>query len=135
MWRPFVKSLKELAAFGRARGGFEGALKARRQIKRQWSLLGIKDSDASLLQELASSGRRLEEVTTHPAWTDILAAKQFYQYLSDWKTKTQSLTEAQRFQAAVEWATLEGFFKELSSRIRRGKEAEQKLSKVTAKVF
>ena len=91
---------------------------------------GVKASDASLLQELVSSGQRLTDLTNHPGWKDLLEAKRYYQALSDWKTKTPTLTEKERFQAAVEWATIEGFFKEVHGRIRRGREAEAKVSKV-----
>jgi len=75
----------------------------------------------------------MEALTNQPGWTDLLEAKQYYQSLADWKTKTPTLTEKERFQAAVEWATLEGFFKEVYGRMRRGREAEGKLNKVVVR--
>ena len=131
MWQRFVKSVKELAAFRAARGGFVPAKgHVAPKARRTWSMLGVKGSDVSLLQELASSGQRMDDLTNHPGFKDLLEAKSYYQSLADWKTKTPSLSEHDRFQAAVEWATIEGFFKEIYGRIRRGREAEQKLSKV-----
>lgn len=130
MWRQLVKSVRELAAFQRMRVGFVADAPRTPKVRRAWSMLGVHGSDVSLLQDLVSSAHRLNELTTHPGWNDLLEAKQYYQHLSDSKTKTPHLTEHERFQAAVEWATLEGFFKEVYGRIRRGREAEWKLQKL-----
>ena len=129
----FVQSIKDLASFRAARGGFVADAPKKAKLRRTWSMAGVKASDASLLQELGSSGRRLDELTNHPGFKDLLEAKSYYQALSDWKTKTPSLSEHDRFQAAVEWATIEGFFKEVYGRIRRGREADAKLSKVVTR--
>ena len=138
MWRwlnkprytAFVQSIKDLASFRATRGGFVADAPKTPRLRRTWSMAGVKSSDASLLQELVSSGHRLTDLMNSPGWTDLLEAKSYYQALSDWKTKTPTLTEKDRFQAAVEWATIEGFFKEVQGRIRRGREAEAKVSKL-----
>lgn len=131
VWPAFVRSVKDLAAFRRIRGGFVPAAgHGLPKVRRIWSMAGVTASDVNLLQELISSSRRIEDLASHPGWNDLLEAKQYYQSLADWKTKTPTLTEKERFQAAVEWATLEGFFKEVYGRIRRGREAEAKVRKV-----
>ena len=127
----FVKAIKELAAFRKARGGFVPVKPSGvKKLRRTWSMAGVQASDLSLLQELVSSGERMDSLTNHPGWTDLLEAKQYYQALSDRKTKTPALSEQERFQAAVEWATLEGFFREVYARIHRGRSAATKVSKL-----
>ena len=135
MWPQFVKSLKALAAFRRARGGFAPAARATPTVKRLWSGLGVKASDVALLQELVSSGHRLQTLLDSPGWADVLEAKAFYQSRADWQAKALTGTDQQRFQAAVEWSALEGFFKELYRRVRSGEEAARKLSRVLTKTF
>ena len=133
MWQRLVKSVKEFSEFRRVRSSVVPAKGRAPKARRTWSMLGVKDADVSLLQDLVSSGQRMDELTNHPGWKDVLEAKQYYQSLADWKTKTPSLSEHDRFQAAVEWATIEGFFKEVYGRIRRGREAESKVSKFVRK--
>ena len=134
MWLPFVKSVKELARFAQARMGFLPlGVHRGKTLRRTWSMAGVKASDVSLLQELAASARRIEDLTNHPGWKDVLEAKEYYQSLSDRKTKYPALSDHDRFQAAVEWAAIEGFFKEVYGRIQRGRAAEEKLVRLVMK--
>ena len=100
--------------------------------RRFWSAAGLKASDVTLLQELSSSSRRLKELLEHPGWKDVLEAKAFYQARADWQSKSLTVDDRGRFQAAVEWASVEGFFKELYRRIRSGEEADKKLGRLIA---
>lgn len=93
----------------------------------RWAFLGMDTSKRSRLAEAATSGRRLQALMDHPGWADVLEAKAYYQALADRQTKTPSLPEAQRFKAACEWASIEGFFQELAMRVRRGKEADTQM--------
>ena len=65
-----------------------------------------------------------------PGWAVLEAAKAHYQQQADAVLHTPSLDEKTRFRAAVEWAALESFFRELRMRVREGQQASAALQKV-----
>lgn len=97
---------------------------------RRWSGWGAQEERLESLKTLAASGRRLSELMDHPGWTEVLEAKEHYQSLATMACRNPEHPEAIRFRSAVEWATLEGFFKELRLRIKRGEQAQEKVDKL-----
>ena len=88
------------------------------------------EQDVEKLKHLAASGRRLEEVLASPGWQDILAAKHYYLSSYDAQTKQVSSSPEARLIAAATWTGIEGFFKELSLRIKAGHDAYAKLKEM-----
>ena len=130
-WAKTVQAVNTLATFWRTRQGFTPVERSKRPRLR-WSMAGVKEEHLERLSELAASARRLAELMNHAGWKDMLEAKIYYQALYDHKTKNPDLSEQARFRSACEWAALEGFFIELSARVRRGQDAEKKLGQLVA---
>ena len=103
------------------------------KIKRPWSWGGVTTDQVARLKSLASSAERIESLLQHPGWRDVLEARVFYQGNADNATKNLRVTDAVRFQAVCEWSAIEGFFKELNERVRRGREARKKLEQMLTK--
>ena len=97
--------------------------------KTRWSL-GIGEGLARE-RMLATKGRRLQAMQTCEAcggWQAVVDAKLTYQANCQRVAVNPQASEKVRFQASVEWATLENFFAELSRAVTRG----QRASKVVA---
>lgn len=100
------------------------------RLLRRWSLGPAAKDKIERWQELAQTGEMLASVLSSPAWQAVLDAKGYYQARADTIMRHHSLPEATRLQAAIEWATLEGFFRELTNRVRHGRQAREALAKV-----
>ena len=122
-------SLKDLLAFGKPRSVVVNAQKPR-LMRRLWSGWRTDEQDIAKLQELAASGRRLEDLMTHAGWQDVVAAKHYYLSSYDAQTKQLSTSHEARLAAAATWTGIEGFFKELSLRIKAGSDAYAKLKEM-----
>ena len=99
----------------------------------RWSVGAATGEKVERLKDLVSSAGRLAETLASPGWKDVLDAKAYAQSLADHYCKNPSLPEAKRFQAACEWAAIEGFFIEVHNRVRRGREADATLAKQVTK--
>ena len=95
--------------------------------KTHWSMFRANEDDLKKLTDLIASGRRLDDLMKHPGWQDILGAKSYYLRSYDAQTKQVAGSHENRLIAAATWSGLEGFFKELSLRIKAGHDAEQQL--------
>ena len=128
--------LGNLLRFSQEREGVEPqevVKRGRKRFSRPWSMFRVQEEDIERLKSLASSATRLENLQSTEGWNDIVDAKLYYQSLHDNVTKNPNLDEKVRFRAACEWATLDGFFREISNRIRRGREAREKLERLVKK--
>ena len=122
--------LKELSQFRKERE--LEAPKQRSKLRRPfrlWSVSVPEGEDVDRLRALVSSARKLEALVQSEGWSEILECKMFYQANADSKAKSPLVSDKDRFQAACEFSTLEGFFQEVSRRIRKGKEAEEELER------
>lgn len=130
MWR-LDKSLDTLVAHGER--VIADAKTRWRGVSRhvRWSAIGMDEGKLETLKGLAASGARLERLTHDPAWADVLAAKAYYQELAERQVRNPAVTHEQRFQAACELAAVDGFLVELAARIKRGREAGEKLKELT----
>ena len=129
-WPP-LKSLHELVQAHRLRQ--MAPTPKPPMLKRRWAWLGVGTSQVESLKDLAASGKRLESLLQHPGWTDVMAAKAYYQRVYDLRLKDTTpgpVADQQRFGAACEWRAVEGLFVELRERIKRGDTARQKLEQL-----
>jgi hypothetical protein len=99
---------------------------------RRWALGSGGAKKIECWQELEQSGTALERTMASPGWHVVETAKQYYQAQADRRMHTPGLAEQIRFQASVEWATLEAFFRELRTRVYEGNKAREALTKVTS---
>jgi len=127
----FRRSVHDLIGFWKERSEFKAPEKKRRKLfDKTWSMFKVPEADIERLRSLSSSGTRLEALVSSEGWNDVLDAKMYYQSLYDLMTKDPNRKDQDRFRAACEWSAIEGLFREISNRIRRGKEAREKLSKL-----
>lgn len=130
-WAKTTQTIRTLAEWWHARQGFMSVEHGKRPRQR-WSMVGVREEQVERLAALASSARRLDALMRQPGWKDLLEAKLYYQSLADRRTKNPDASEQERFRAACEWSSLEGFVMELHARVRRGQEAEEKVRQVVA---
>ena len=123
-------TLKELLQFGRARPAVASNGQKPHLTRRLWSLWRTDEQDVEKLKSLAASARRIQELMQHSGWQDILAAKHYYLSSYDAQTKQLTISPDGRLIAAATWNGIEGFFKELSLRIKAGDEAHAKLKEM-----
>lgn len=100
------------------------------RLLRRWSLGPDAKDKITRWQELVQTGEQLQEVMASPAWQAVQGARVYYQTRADAILHSHTLPEATRLQASIEWATLEGFFRELTTRVHQGQQAREALSKV-----
>lgn len=121
--------LKELLRFGRDRASTSNGQRPR-LMRRLWSGWRTDEQDVEKLKGLAASARRMDELMKHPGWQDVLAAKAYYLASYDAQTKQLTVSHESRLTAAATWNGIEGFFKELSLRIKAGEDAYAKLKEL-----
>lgn len=100
------------------------------RLLHRWSLGPWAKEKIERWQELAQTGLELQEVVASKGWDAVLEAKSYYQSRADAIMHTHSLSDDARKQASIEWATLEGFFRELTNRVHHGQQAREALAKV-----
>lgn len=121
--------LRELLSFSRARPVLTNGQKPRLS-RGLWSMFRTDEEDIAKLKELAASARRLEELMKQSGWQDVLSAKSYYLSTYDAQTKLLTGSAESRLIAAATWTGIEGFFKELSLRIKAGTDAGEKLKEM-----
>lgn len=100
------------------------------RLFRRWSMGPDAASQIERWQTLDQTGADLEAIMASPAWASLEAAKRFYQDRAEQTVRMPSMSEDARLRAAIELATLDGFFRELRNRVRTGQQARTALSKV-----
>ena len=100
------------------------------RLIRRWSLGSKAETQIATWTAMDESGAALEAVLALPGWGVVEQCKRHYQAEAEARMRTHTLPEPVRFQAAVEWNTLEALFREVRIRIREGQKAREALAKV-----
>lgn len=132
-WPFSNRKAEELAEFQKERSLEAPKLEKPKRPFRLWSVSVPPGEDVARLQSLVSSARKLESLVKAEGWGEIISCKMFYEANADAMTKSPLVSDRERFRAACEYQTLEGFFQEIGRRIRKGKEAEAELERRVSK--
>lgn len=107
---------------------------------RRWALGADADAKLARWKVLADTGEALTTLKASAGWTVLMDLKRFSQVQCDLRLRSPSSMQSdgqarsvaeedrRRFQASVEWAALEGFFREIDLRIRAGHTAAKALA-------
>lgn len=131
----FEDRIKKLEKFRQERVAPDPAAKkdVPKRIRQRWAIFSRNTEKEGRLRDLAISATRLETLMATDGWMDILEAKMYLQAITEERMKIVSVTDRDRFQASVEWSAIEGFFREISLRVKRGREAREELDKLYKK--
>ena len=73
-------------------------------------------------------GSKLRHLKDSLEWADLLLVKDWAQHNAAMTSVSPLVTDKDRFQAAVQYTTIDGFFNEISRRIQAGEKAAQELA-------
>lgn len=131
LFRRRVNPVKDLAGFQADRE--TSPPEPNTESKNAWGWFRQNPDDLKRLGLLVKHATALKNLKDSPDWQEILSIRAFMQETSTQIARNPNTDDKRRFQASVEWATLEVFFKEIELRVRRGREAEDKLRELTPK--
>lgn len=84
-------------------------------------------------KQLADQAQKLQRIVDAPEWAEVLLVKEWLQEDAGLMAVNLTCDDKVRFQGAVQYSTVEIFFKEISRRIKEGNKAAQELQEITKK--
>ena len=124
MW-PSAETIQQLIEHGVVPKLNGVKLEIRRRLR--WATAEADKPKVDQLRAIASEGERLEELTKQPGWEVVLRAKAYWQATDARMALDPAQSETVRLRSACNWAALEGFFRDIEVRIRRGRDAREQL--------
>ena len=85
------------------------------------------------IKEKASRGQKLSVIVNSAEWAEILLVKEYMQENAGMVAVSLGISDHQRHEAAVQFSTIEVFFKEISQRIKDGEKASKELQQLGRK--